>query len=102
MKGLQAFYPNEETLSRERHEGGSTGLFHVPALPLEIFLDVRSEARDYDRIILKTDAALSVDRFNHLRMPRGLQWPDTRDEYGDTIKHLKVHMVRLGFFSWCF
>lgn len=94
MKGLQAFYPNEETLSRERRErGSSTGLLHVPALPLEIFLDVRSEARDYDRIILKTDAALSVDRFNHLRMPRGLQWPDTKDEYGDPIKHLKVHMV---------
>lgn len=94
MKGLQAFYPNEATLSRGG--GSSSDLLHVPALPLEIFLDVRSEARDYDRIILKTDAAVSVDRFNHLRMPRGLQWPDTKDEYGDTIKHLKVHMVSIN------
>lgn len=98
MKGLQAFYPNEQTLARERQDGGlSPGLRQVPALPLEIFLDVRSEATDYDRIILKTDAAVSVDRFNHLRMPRGLQWPDAKDEYGDKIKHLKVHMVSTSF-----
>lgn len=94
MKGLQAFYPNDKTLAREKRDGGpSGGLRQVPALPLEIFLDVRSEATDYDRIILKTDAAVAIDRFNHLRMPRGLQWPDTKDEYGDIIKHLKVHMV---------
>lgn len=94
MKGLQAFYPNDKTLARDRRDGrAGNGLRSVPALPLEIFLDVRSEATDYDRIILKTDAAVLIDRFNHLRMPRGLQWPDAKDEYGDTVKHLKVHMV---------
>lgn len=62
-------------------------------VPLEIFLDVRSEATDYDRIILKTDITLAFDRFNHLRMPRGLEWPDAKDEDGEIIRHLRVHQV---------
>jgi hypothetical protein len=93
MKGLQAFYPNAETLARDRDESGPSRGVRPPALPLEIFLDVRSEARDYDRIILKTDAALESDKFNHLRMPRGLEWPNVNDEMGQPITHLKSHTV---------
>lgn len=94
MKGLQAFYPNEQTLARDREESGhARDLRRVPALPLEIFLDVRSEATDYDRIILKTDAAIQVDKFNSLRVPRGLVWPEVNDELGQPVKHLKLHMV---------
>jgi len=57
-------------------------------------LDVKSEAKDYDRIILKTDAAISQDKFNKLRVQRDLKWPETHDEQGEPIKHLKEHMVR--------
>lgn len=94
MHGLQAFYPSEETMHRDRSPAGiPRGLDFVP---LEIFLDVRSEATDYDRIVLKTDAALAFDRFNLLRMPRGLEWPDVKDAYGESIRHLRVHQVRMS------
>jgi hypothetical protein len=84
-------------LARDRDECGEyRGARRVPALPLEIFLDVKSEAKDYDRIILKTDAAISQDKFNKLRVQRGLAWPSTQDEQGEPIKHLKEHMVRTG------
>jgi hypothetical protein len=59
-------------------------------VPLEIFLDVKSEATDFDRIVLKTDAALGVDKFNHLRMPQGLRWPDVVGDVGARIKHLAL------------
>ncbi|KAL7425084.1 Protein SABRE [Cryptotrichosporon argae] len=89
LKGLQAFSPTDETMSRET---GSRGVPRgLDFVPLEIFLDVRSEATDYDRIILKTDAAMSFDKFNHLRMPRGLEWPEATDENGRTINHLRIH-----------
>ena len=93
MLGLQAFYPSEETLQRERSPLGlPRGLDFVP---LEIFLDVRSEATDYDRIILKTDAAVSLDRFNHLRMLRGLEWPEVNDNEAEAVRHLRIHQVSL-------
>ncbi|EIW73580.1 hypothetical protein TREMEDRAFT_70997 [Tremella mesenterica DSM 1558] len=89
MKGLQAFYPNSEMMERERSmDGIPKGL---DFLPLEIFLDVKSEATDYDRIVLKTDAAMSLDRFNHLRVPRGLEWPEAMDDAGEPIHHLRLH-----------
>jgi hypothetical protein len=89
LKGMQAFYPTEETMCRERGpQGVPRGLDFVP---LEIFLDVRSEATDYDRIVLKTDAALSFDRFNHLRLPRGLQWPEVDEDNGTDTSHLRIH-----------
>ena len=88
VKNLHGFYPTAETMQRER------GPLGVPRgldfLPLEIFVDVRSEATDYDRIVLKTNAALSLDRFNHLRMPRGLDWPAAAED-GQEIKHLRLH-----------
>ena len=94
MKGLQAFYPNAETLKRDQADNGSPrGIRRVPALPLEIFLDVRSEATDYDRIIFKTDAAIRVDKFNKLRITPTLNWPDAVDDLGEPIKHLKINMV---------
>ena len=89
LKGVQAFYPSTETMKRERSTDGiPKGL---EFLPLEIFLDVRSEATDYDRIVLKTDAAMAMDRFNHLRVPRGLEWPEAVDEDGEPIHHLRLH-----------
>ncbi|ORY31449.1 golgi-body localization protein domain-domain-containing protein [Naematelia encephala] len=89
IKGLQAFYPNEESLQRER---GSYGIPRgLDFVPLEIFLDVRSEATDYDRIVLKTEIAVSIDKFNRLRMPRGLEWPDAKGENGENISHLRIH-----------
>jgi hypothetical protein len=91
MQGVQAFYPNANAMHRDKGQlGMPQGL---DFLPLEIFLDVRSEATDYDRIVLKTDAALSFDKFNHLRMPRGLEWPDVKDEKGEPIEHLRLHQV---------
>ena len=94
MKGLQAFYPSEETIQRVRSSSGGPG--GLDFLPLEIFVDVRSEATDYDRIVSKTDAAVSYDKFNHLRMPRGLEWPDAKDENGETVRHLRLHQVSSG------
>ena len=89
MQGLQAFYPNANTMQRERTAlGVPRGLDFVP---LEIFLDVRSEATDYDRIVLKADAALLFDRFNHLRLPHGLEWPSVKNDEGYPINHLRRH-----------
>lgn len=91
MQGLQGFYPTAEALKRERTQAGMPrGLDFIP---LEIFLDVKSEATDYDRVLQKSDIMISIDKFNNIRMPRGLDWPDTLDEYGEPIKHLRVHQV---------
>lgn len=91
MKGVQAFYPTAEALRRERSGGKPRGLDFIP---LEIFLDVKSEATDYDRIVLKSDISLAVDKFNHLRLLQGLDWPkDAVDEMGDPITHLRMHQV---------
>jgi hypothetical protein len=46
--------------------------------------------------VLRTDAALSFDKFNHLRMPRGLEWPDAVNEVGESIDHLRLHQVSRG------
>jgi hypothetical protein len=61
-------------------------------IPLEIFLDHGSQARDYDRIVAKTDVAISIDKFNNLRMARGLEWPKEQYE-GKEITHLRLHQV---------
>ncbi|WVF69291.1 hypothetical protein IAT40_004067 [Kwoniella sp. CBS 6097] len=89
LKDVQAFYPTAEALTRERSGHGSRGLDFIP---LEIFLDERSQATDYDRILLKSEVSASLDKFNHIRLPQGLEWPENAyDEYGEPIKHLKIH-----------
>ncbi|OCF43955.1 hypothetical protein I317_02225 [Kwoniella heveanensis CBS 569] len=89
LKDVQAFYPTAEALTRERSGHGSRGLDFIP---LEIFLDERSQATDYDRILLKSVISASLDKFNHIRLPQGLEWPENAlDEYGEPIKHLKIH-----------
>ncbi|TYJ58899.1 hypothetical protein B9479_000331 [Cryptococcus floricola] len=89
MSGLQGFYPNENALNRERT---GLGLPHgLDFIPLEIFLDVKSEAKDYDRVLQKTTINVAMDKFNHIRMPQGLEWPEAVDDRGDVIKHLRLH-----------
>lgn len=88
-KGLQAFYPTKETMARSLKT--SSDYRELDFVPLEIFLDVKSEATDYDRIILRTDMGISADEFNHLRAPRGLEWPEATNEFGDPIEHLRLH-----------
>ncbi|KAK8858435.1 hypothetical protein IAR55_002662 [Kwoniella newhampshirensis] len=88
-RGAQGFYPTAEALDREKSVGSHRALDFVP---LEIFLDTKSEATDYDRILSRMDISIPFDKFNHLRMPQGLEWPqDAVDEWGQPIKHLKVH-----------
>ncbi|CAK9780721.1 unnamed protein product [Cutaneotrichosporon oleaginosum] len=88
-KGLQVFYPTAETM--ERSIKGAPNYREMDFVPLEIFLDAKSEATDYDRIILRSDMAITWDEFNHLRAPRGLEWPDAVNEFGDSIEHLRLH-----------
>ncbi|WWD04669.1 hypothetical protein V865_002740 [Kwoniella europaea PYCC6329] len=88
LKEVQAFYPTTEALNRERSGTVSSGLDFVP---LEIFLDAKSQATDYDRILLRTDIAGSYDKFNRLRIPRQLRWPKAVNENGDPIEHLRIH-----------
>lgn len=88
VRGLQAFYPTTNSMGRQHTAFGSQGLDFIP---LEIFLDVRSEATDYDRIVQKTDLSVSIDRFNQLRTPRGLDWPQAKNEIGQEITHLRLH-----------
>ncbi|WVQ80568.1 hypothetical protein IAT38_002673 [Cryptococcus sp. DSM 104549] len=87
---VQGFYPTAEALKRERTQ---TGMIRgLDFLPLEIFLDVKSEATDYDRVLRKSDIGVSLDKFNHIRMPQGLEWPENaKNEYGDPITHLSIH-----------
>ncbi|KAK4684426.1 hypothetical protein P7C73_g5753, partial [Tremellales sp. Uapishka_1] len=91
MQGLQAFYPCDEARRRDRMKSSAAFRDRLDFVPLEIFLDVRSEALDYDRIVLKTDAAISLDKFNHLRLPRGLDWPKAEDGDEESIRHLALH-----------
>lgn len=88
-RGLQGFYPTEETMARSLKT--SPDYRELDFVPLEIFLDVKSEATDYDRIILRADMGVTVDEFNHLRAPRGLEWPEATNEHGDRIDHLRLH-----------
>lgn len=91
LKGLQAFYPTKEVSQQNCVPDIRTGQLNPDFLPLEVFLDVRSETTEYDRIVLKTDISLAIDRFNSLRVPRGLEWPEVYDEVGEPIEHLRKH-----------
>lgn len=87
-KGLQAYYPNQTSLARDR---GRLGLPNgLDFLPLEVLLDTNSQSTDYDRVVARTDAAVSYDKFNHLRVPRGMDWPNASDAHGP-ITHLRMH-----------
>ncbi|KAL1408382.1 Protein SABRE [Vanrija albida] len=86
LVGMQAFSPTDSSL--ERTNGMNREL---EFLPREVFVDVRSESSDYERIVLKTDLIATFDRFNTLRVPRGLEWPETLDDYGEPIFHLRKH-----------
>nr|XP_018262577.1 uncharacterized protein I303_05594 [Kwoniella dejecticola CBS 10117]OBR84735.1 hypothetical protein I303_05594 [Kwoniella dejecticola CBS 10117] len=88
LKDVQAFYPTTEALNRERSGPASRALDFVP---LEIFLDARSQATDYDRILLRTDIAGSYDQFNRIRIPRQLKWPKAYNANGDLVEHLRIH-----------
>ena len=89
MKGLEGFYPSAKTMQRHHENKGFPRTLDF--LPLEILLDTKSEATEYDRIVQRTDAALAVDKFNHLRMPRGIEWPQVLNDFGEPIKHLTLH-----------
>lgn len=93
LKGLQGFYPLSS----------STSTRHGPDfVPLEVLLDTRSEILDFERIILRTDASLHNDKFNHLRMRRGLNWPTVFLPNGqDRFSHLKAHQVSSGRQKTC-
>lgn len=60
-------------------------------LPLEIFLDTKHQTTDYHRMVSKTDMGIHVDKFNHLRLPRGIHWPEAKDGHGIPIEHLRLH-----------
>lgn len=89
FKGMQGFYPTPETLIRSRRT--NPAFKQLDFVPLEVFLDVRSETTDYERIVLRSDLGMSYDKFNQLRAARGLEWPLVKNEYGDTIEHLRRH-----------
>lgn len=89
MKGMQGFYPTPETLLRSRK--ASPAFKQLDFVPLEVFLDVRSETTDYERIVLRSDMGISYDKFNQLRAARGLEWPIAKNEHGETIEHLRRH-----------
>ena len=85
LKGMQGFYPLAPSTSA--HRGPDF-------VPLEVLLDTRSETVDFERILLRTDASLQNDKFNHLRMRRGLQWPTLVLPNGqDRYAHLKAHQT---------
>lgn len=89
FQGLQAFYPTNRIAKTKRELGNPN--FQLDFVPLEIFVDTKCEAGDYERIVLKSDIAMAMDRFNQLRPPRGLEWPDTKNEAGEPITHLRKH-----------
>ncbi|WWC70580.1 uncharacterized protein I206_104531 [Kwoniella pini CBS 10737] len=89
LKDVQAFYPTTEALNRERSSDSASRALDF--VPLEIFLDARSQATDYDRILLRTDIAGSYDQFNRIRIPRQLKWPKAYNAAGDPIEHLRIH-----------
>lgn len=92
LRGLQAFYPTKEVLQRNpQTSAGSGSNRQLDFVPLEVFLDVRSETTEYERIVLKTDMGMSMDQFNDLRVPRGLEWPKAVNEHGEPINHLRRH-----------
>jgi hypothetical protein len=88
VQSLEAFYPNERATDLGSECQKETGF-----LPLEILVDQRSEAIDYDRIVQKADIAVSYDKFNQLRIPRGMDWPKARDDLEQTVDHLRYHQA---------
>jgi len=91
LRDLQAFYPSKDVLARACTPDINTGQPSPDFLPYEVFLDVRSETTEYDRIVLKTDMSIAFDRFNNLRVPRGLEWPTATNDAGEPIEHLRRH-----------
>lgn len=63
LDSLQAFQPSKECRFLESARHGS-GFVYVP---LETFIDLRYETRDFDRIVPQTDATMHYDKFNKVR-----------------------------------
>lgn len=56
LTDFQAFSPSSTCSAR--HDG----------LPMEVFVDLRAETSDFERLVPQTDAALRYDKFNRLRL----------------------------------
>lgn len=85
-KDVQAFYPTNANMRQSQATGQGVGF-----IPLEIFYDDKNEAIDFTRIVSKTDMLLSFDKFNHLRIPTHIEWPDAYHPNGLPVEHLRLH-----------
>lgn len=65
-------------------------------LPLEVFLDLRCESRDFDRLVPQTNATLRYDKFNRLRLRNDVTTVAVSSEDGDMdlVDHLLHEMVK--------
>ncbi|EJU06094.1 hypothetical protein DACRYDRAFT_97695 [Dacryopinax primogenitus] len=84
LSGLQAFYPARDQVLATSH------VF----VPLEVLLDLRSETRDFERLVPYTDAKLHYDKFNQLRLRKNMRTASV-DNLSRRNEHLKLNMDRL-------
>ncbi|KZT62125.1 hypothetical protein CALCODRAFT_277895 [Calocera cornea HHB12733] len=84
LNGLQVFYPARDHVLSTSH------VF----VPLEVLLDLRSETRDFERLVPYTDAKLHYDKFNQLRLRKRMRTASV-DSLSRRNEHLKLNMDRL-------
>ncbi|KZO94872.1 hypothetical protein CALVIDRAFT_538650 [Calocera viscosa TUFC12733] len=84
LNGLQVFYPARDYVLSTSH------VF----VPLEVLLDLRSETRDFERLVPYTDAKLHYDKFNQLRLRKKMRTASV-DSLSRRNEHLKLNMDRL-------
>jgi hypothetical protein len=85
ISGLQMFSPSSTNTSSDR------------CVPLEVFVDLRCESQDFDRVVPQTDAAFHYDKFNRLRLRNKKEsvLPTGTDS---THSHLQHQTVRFAGF----
>ncbi|KDQ20607.1 hypothetical protein BOTBODRAFT_124283 [Botryobasidium botryosum FD-172 SS1] len=88
LSGLQAFAPvNSECFDARAQY----------AVPVEVLIDFRCEHRDFERLVPQTDATMSYDKFNRLRLRDNLTTMSTSPskEHDQNRDHLRNQTDRI-------
>ncbi|KZT20386.1 hypothetical protein NEOLEDRAFT_1122781 [Neolentinus lepideus HHB14362 ss-1] len=83
LTGLQAFSPTSSLLIQDG------------CVPLEVFIDLRCESTDFDRLVPQTDATFHYDKFNRLRLRSHVSSHITSAEDSDSHLHQQTDLIQV-------
>ncbi|TFK55958.1 hypothetical protein OE88DRAFT_1731595 [Heliocybe sulcata] len=83
LTGLQTFSPASSLLVQDG------------CVPLEVFVDLRCESNEFDRLVPQTDATFHYDKFNRLRLRSQVSSHITNAEDSDSHLHHQTDLIQV-------